>query len=113
MVGSGDATYDITGTATFGSYTPYILMDGSNGVGFYKFDTTEDEKTLAPHKAFLAAPTGSGAPFLSFDGEGGTTGISNVNVNHNDNQWYDLSGRRVENPTKGLYIMNGKKVIIK
>lgn len=117
MVGSGDETYIISGYAQeLGNYTPYILMDGSNGVGFYKFvitgDTTEDEKKLAPHKAFLAAPENL-APFLSFDDEGGTTGISNVNVNHNDNQWYDLSGRRVENPTKGLYIMNGKKVIIK
>ena len=30
-----------------------------------------------------------------------------------DNVYYDLSGRRVMNPTKGLYIVNGRKVIIK
>ena len=29
------------------------------------------------------------------------------------NEVYDLSGRRVVQPTKGLYIVNGKKVIIK
>ena len=30
-----------------------------------------------------------------------------------DNQVYDLQGRRVENPTKGIYIVNGKKVLYK
>ena len=27
--------------------------------------------------------------------------------------YYDLSGRRVEKPTKGIYIVNGKKVVVK
>ena len=30
-----------------------------------------------------------------------------------DNVYYDLNGRRVENPTQGLYIVNGKKVFVK
>lgn len=44
-----------------------------------------------------------------------TDGIGNVNVDvkPTDNQYYDLQGRRVENPTRGIYIQNGKKVIIK
>lgn len=42
-----------------------------------------------------------------------TTGIDNVNVNLNDNKVYDLQGRRVAQPQKGLYIVNGKKVVIK
>ena len=41
------------------------------------------------------------------------TGIKNVNVNVNDNCYYDLNGRRVAQPTKGIYILNGKKVIIR
>ena len=41
------------------------------------------------------------------------TGIKNVNVNVNDNCYYDLNGRRVTQPTKGIYILNGKKVVIK
>ncbi len=41
------------------------------------------------------------------------TGISNVNVNHNSNSYYDLQGRRVETPRKGLYINNGKKMVVK
>ena len=41
------------------------------------------------------------------------TGIKNVNVNVNDNCYYDLNGRRVAQPTKGIYILNGRKVVIK
>jgi hypothetical protein len=41
------------------------------------------------------------------------TGISNVSASTKTNITYTLDGRRVENPTKGIYIMNGKKVVIK
>lgn len=49
---------------------------------------------------------------------GGTTGIEdvNLNVNGNDNvngNFFNLNGQRVTHPTKGLYINNGKKIIIK
>ena len=48
---------------------------------------------------------------LSF---GESTGISNIEAETtNDGVIYNLRGQRVENPTKGLYIINGKKVIIK
>ena len=48
-----------------------------------------------------------------FDEE--TTGISNVEITKpevKDNVYYNLNGQRVANPSKGLYIVNGKKVII-
>ena len=41
------------------------------------------------------------------------TGITGVNQNENQNQYYDLQGRRVAQPTKGLYIQGGRKVLIK
>jgi hypothetical protein len=43
------------------------------------------------------------------------TGINNVNMdNHYDDYYYTLDGVRIENPTKkGIYIKNGKKVMIK
>ncbi len=114
LIGSCDNNYVITGyDETFGNYTPYIFMNGNDGVGFYKLNVTsasEAEKTLAAHKAFLAAPDGL-APFLAINGE--ATGIQNIERTLNDGLFYDLSGRRVENPTKGLYIHNGKKVVIK
>ena len=48
-------------------------------------------------------------------GEGEVTGVNEViGVKEvNDNSYYDLQGRKVTKPTKGLYIVNGKKVIIK
>ena len=54
---------------------------------------------------------------IDFNGEEGdiTTGIDNPEST-NDNQEpviYDLQGRRVVNPTKGIYIVNGKKTVIK
>ena len=45
---------------------------------------------------------------------GASTGIVNMNRETiTNNQYYTLDGRRVENPTKGLYIVNGKKVVVK
>lgn len=73
--------------------------------------------TLAAGKAYLpAANIDTSANILTFifeDGE--TTGISAVERMNttNDNVFYNLSGQRVAQPTKGLYIVNGKKVIIK
>ena len=43
----------------------------------------------------------------------GTTAIETVITEVEDNIYYDLSGRRVENPTQGIYIVNGKKVLVK
>ena len=49
-------------------------------------------------------------------GSGGeTTGIETMSEVRGvmSDVWYDLQGRRVENPTKGVYIKNGRKVVIK
>ncbi len=114
LIGSGEYTYDITGNDGTKDYTAYILADGADGVGFYIMQS-EGNKTLGEHKAFLAVPktTAGEAPFLGFgDGEG-TTGIGlTPALSQGEGVWYDLSGRRVENPTKGLYIVNGKKVLV-
>ena len=40
-------------------------------------------------------------------------GIGNVNVNDNVNDVYDLSGRRIASPRKGVNIINGRKVLVK
>lgn len=47
--------------------------------------------------------------------EGETTGISTVKTaaDNKDGEWYDLSGRRVGQPAKGIYVKNRKKVVIK
>lgn len=114
LIGSNDYTYDITGTYPAemggGSYTGYILADGSHGVGFYEIDSSDN--TIAAHKAFLAVPESAGA--RAFIGFGDTTGIMDINREATtNNRYYTLDGRLVENPTKGIYIVNGKKVVVK
>ena len=121
LIGTGESPngYDITGVYPQemggGEYTAYIFANKEpNGVGFYLLDSSNGN-TIAPFKAFLAVPKSQTAP--DFIGFGDTTGIdATLNDNGqmiNDNIIYDLSGRRVMNPTKGLYIINGKKVVIK
>ena len=44
---------------------------------------------------------------------GPTVGIDNVNVNAENDVWYNLQGVRVATPTRGVYIKNGKKVVVK
>ena len=65
-----------------------------------------------PNRAYLAVPENVTArQSFWFDNE--ATGISSAKVSESTEQVYDLQGRSVAQPTKGLYIMNGKKVIIK
>jgi len=60
----------------------------------------------------LSSVDDSAAPvFFSFENE--TTGIENINTAGVPDGYYDLQGRRINKPSKGLYIVNGKKKIIK
>ena len=90
--------------------TQYILANGEDGVGFYK---AKEESTIPARKAYLVSPVG--ANFLSFSFDGDATGIEKVEnaaVNANGTM-FNLAGQRVAQPTKGLYIVNGKKVVVK
>lgn len=93
-----------------GNYVNYILNNGSQGVGFYK----ANGQSLDAHKAYLHVSSQAAArSFIGFS-EDETTGISNVNSETIANgRFYNLAGQNVANPTKGLYIVNGKKVILK
>jgi hypothetical protein len=53
--------------------------------------------------------------FQSIGGvDDGTTGISRVASEDVNDVWYNLKGQRIDAPTrKGLYIKNGKKVVVK
>ena len=90
----------------------YVFANKSAGVGFYKTTTALNNQQ---GKAYLEIE--SGAPSFSIEIEGETTGIKVINFNEDNNlnngQMFDLQGRRIADPTKGVYIVNGKKVIIK
>ena len=112
----GTGADDVTGNQMAGSATEtttiaenagYILKDGA----FHPATAG----TLAAGKAYLniAVPTNN-APALKLD-FGGATGINTVQSSEFmvNGEFYNLAGQRVAQPTKGLYIVNGKKVIIK
>ena len=90
--------------------------DSRNPIGFYKLNNTVT--TIPGNKAFLVLTNAEAQAkgfVLEFE-DGGTTGIQTIeNSNHSteDGVYYDLQGRRVENPTRGVYIVNGKKVVTK
>jgi len=90
----------------------YVLMDGENGVGFYK-NGNETAFTVGANTAYLDATDVDGAGARSFFGFGETTGISSVKAELTMGEVYNLNGQRVSAPRKGLYIMDGKKVIVK
>lgn len=68
-----------------------------NGDMELDFSLTHDYKTYIRYK---------------FKGKKGTkTGIHKLNVGKTENTVFDLQGSRVSHPTKGIYIVNGKKVV--
>ena len=77
--------------------------------------------TLGANKAYLKFVTDqqlSAPQYISISGDlgEGTTRIDNLNVNDNENgEWYDLNGRKLNGKPaqKGIYIKNGKKVVVK
>ena len=98
------------------------LIDGE--VGLYKAKMNQDGGTAFlnnANKAYLPAPEGSQeAASYSFRFPG-TTGVEEVKTENGTNgrreskvkTVYDLQGRKVLNPVKGMYIINGKKVLVK
>ena len=89
--------------------TNYILNKKNNNIGFYK----AAGNTVDAGKAYLVIPVGvSVRDFIGFDDE--TDGIKQIEKLAIDNaEIYNLSGQRVNNAQKGIYIVNGKKVVVK
>lgn len=95
--------------------TAYILSKGTQGVGFYKLNSTE--RTIQGGRAFYTVPASTeetAAIAFIFGGE--VTGINNAVSNdaQSNAPIYDLTGRKVAKAIKGgLYIQNGRKFIVK
>ena len=90
----------------------YVFAKQNDELGFYNL---ADALIIPAGKAYLETTTalttsGNAKVALSFEGE--ATGINEVNAVEN-NDWYTINGIRVAVPTKGLYIHNGKKVMVK
>ena len=126
LKGTGNAWYDlyktegvadyVSGNQLHGTLTElsapantFALSTKKGVTGFYPVSTG---LRIPAHKAYLTLAVGE-ARTISFGGE--TTGISLSpdSSPKNGEVFYNLEGQRVMTPTKGMYIVNGKKVIIK
>ena len=90
----------------------YLLASGNEGPGFYVCGSG----TLAQYKAYLnISSVATGAARSVVIRFPGTTGIEDViGENGNVEGVYDLTGRKIEDiTTQGIYIINGKKVLVK
>ena len=94
-------------------FAKYVMVASEGKAVFKKI--VRVSATVPVGKAYLKISEEEGtAPMFSIDGDDDTTGINSVERGALSVEGcYTLDGRRVENPTKGLYIVNGKKVIIK
>ena len=122
---------DVTGNLLVGTatereisgagYKYYVLSNsGDQGLGFYKQGTRGGASIkLKAHRAGLRLTESIARAksfFIDFDAareNANVAGILNIGqeAEGRDNVIYDLQGRRVKNPTHGIYIINGKKVI--
>ncbi|WP_288286550.1 hypothetical protein [uncultured Prevotella sp.] len=108
-----------------GYYTNYILAKKNGNVGFYPFS---GKGTLKPYSAYLQLKKAASSRglVLNFEEEGTPTGVGHTEITEGlarrpagesqstemADAIYDLQGRRIEKPKKGLYIVNGKKVLV-
>ena len=126
MLVGNNTEASITIHPTDGEYSNYFI--GKSG-----FSKVTSDRTVSAHKSYLqiltsylsAGSRGVAEDVLGeieceamavsiVDEDSETTGIRSITDGSSDDKWYDLKGNRISTPTKkGLYIKNGKKVIVK
>ena len=107
-----------TVASTYITDDAYVLGIVDNEVGFYTATKNQQDNTAwknNSHKAYLPKAVGLNAASYSFRFGEGTTGIDEMTEQRAESkEIYDITGRRVENVTApGIYIVNGKKVLVK
>ena len=85
-----------------------------------QFKKVNGSTTISPNRAYLQLPTlvfaGTRSIEVIYDDEEDyTTGIRSAAITSDQEPgvYYNLQGQRVDTPKKGLYIKNGKKVVVK
>ena len=95
----------------------YDNYTAKTGLGFYlgNADGSITYTTAKPYKAYLKVPTAQAAQIKKFLLNPQPTHVDGINLNEQetDKAIYDISGRRVENPTPGFYIQGNKKIVIR
>lgn len=112
----GTSPDDVSGNKMAGSATSTTAIAENGGYilsnGFFQPATAG---TLAAGKAYLNIAVSAGARSLEMNFDDETTGVDDVRNKMSDgrSEYFNLAGQRVAQPTKGLYIVNGKKYVIK
>lgn len=112
----GDVEFTSDENKLIGTTSPINVAAGEvYGLSGDKFVKSSAGGNIPAGKAYiLASSIPSTVKSLNFVFEDETTGISEMKTGILDNEaWYDLQGRKVAQPTKGIYIHNGKKVFVK
>lgn len=109
----GNMLVATTGNAVETNVNAYILSKNGNTAVFKKLKS--DARTIAQYKAYLELNGANSAQLMKFAFAGSDlTGIQNVTeTSAKSKTAYDLAGRKVGKLQKGIYIVNGKKVIVK
>ena len=89
-------------------YSVFILGTREGETGFYPLSTTNN--VIGGHKSYLEIPSNPAAR-LSIIWDDTETGIFEVEGGEQNTEIYDLTGRRLDKPTKGVNVVGGKLVI--
>ena len=127
MVNKGTSATNTRIRAMIGVYEPTDLDENWLYLKDNKFMYSKGASKLKPYRAYFRF--GNAFDYETFEEEGqGIISAPRIHISYDeistdikvvsekkaeDNQYYSLQGCKVSNPTKGLYIVNGKKVIVK
>ena len=108
------------GVQFVGNYVNPLVLSNTDGEDYYiltnVFKHSTGKTKMKGYRAYFHVPGTSGVKALGFD-QDEATGIEEMNDETSAIEdaavVYDLSGRRIEHPAKGFYIVNGKKVFIR
>ena len=104
----------LTGTyvdyQTTANTNTYALQNHDGKVAFYLVGESAQPWIRANH-CYMVYEAATGAPMFSLERGEGTTSIEDAELTNENVVIYDLAGRRVEKMEKGIYIVNGRKVV--
>ncbi|MBQ9671707.1 MAG: hypothetical protein IJV34_02490 [Prevotella sp.] len=112
----GNLVGTLAATTLTGDGTIYLLQKNGGKLGWYQL-ANNAEVTSTANRAYLKVPAAAGGEarqFMPLFGDSETTAIMSVNTEGiTANDYYNLQGQRISNPKNGLYIVGGKKVVVK
>ncbi|MBQ3780527.1 MAG: hypothetical protein II801_01930, partial [Bacteroidaceae bacterium] len=115
---SENQTVTVGGVEFVGNYVYPLVMANTGGTDYYilndVFKSSTGRTKIKGYRAYFHVPAASGIKALGFRPDE-ATGIEETSVTDalEGAEIYDLSGRRVARPSKGFYIVNGKKILIR